>query len=81
LRNINAKSNSKQAAHDASAPRSVRLWDVRAPRAPLLRLALHKEPVMALALDSRGRRGASGAADAQARGNASDVRVRCATPC
>jgi hypothetical protein len=46
----------------------VRLWDVRAPRAPLLRLSLHKEPVMALALDARGRRGASGAADAQARG-------------
>ena len=59
--------------------RSVRLWDVRAPAAPLLRLSLHKEPVMALALDSRGRRGASGAADAQARDSASVQRLhaRC----
>jgi WD40 repeat protein len=43
----------------------VRLWDVRAPGAALLELSLHSEPVMALALDGRARRGASGAADAQ----------------
>ena len=49
------------------ARRSIRLWDVRAPRAPLLTQQLHSEPVMALALDARGRRGASGAADAQVR--------------
>ena len=54
---------------------SVRLWDVRAPAAPLLRLSLHKEPVMALAVDSRGRRGASGAADAQVRDSASAQRL------
>ena len=56
------------ATHSARAPpRRLRLWDVRSPRAPLLAQQLHSEPLMALALDARGVRGASGAADAQAR--------------
>jgi hypothetical protein len=56
--------------------RSVRLWDMRAPRAPLLTQQLHREPVLALALDARGRQGASGAADAQARTMRRDA-MRC----
>jgi len=45
----------------------LRVWDPRAPAAPLLTQALHAEPVMALALDGRARRGASGASDARVR--------------
>lgn len=43
----------------------LRAWDPRSPAAPLLSQPLHKEPLMALALDGKGRRGASGASDAK----------------
>jgi len=41
------------------------VWDARAPTAPLLTERLHSDPLLCLALSGCGRRGASGAADAQ----------------
>ena len=44
---------------------SIRLWDSRTYASPLLTEQMHEDPLLCLALEQRGRRGACGAASAR----------------
>jgi protein decreased size exclusion limit 1 len=44
---------------------SIRVWDSRSAAAPLLTEQMHEDPLLCLALEQRGRRGACGAASAR----------------